>query len=414
MNVVIVDGDVSYPPTSGKRLRTLNLLLPLASRHRLTYIARGQGNGDDYQRALAFFAHHRIDARIIHDPIPRKKGPGFYARLGCNLLSRLPYSVTSHFSVKLRQAVRDHARNHAVDLWQVEWAGALYTLEGLPARTVLQAHNVDALLWRRFYEAERNPLKRWYIYRQWRKFERFEREAFHAVDRVVAVSPEDAALAQQRFGVGHLDVVENGVDVAWFQDVRPKGDSRTILYLGALDWRPNLDALGVLLDRIFPMVRNRDPGARLRIVGRRPPGWLLARLMKLPGVELYADVPDVRPHLAACAVMAVPLRIGGGSRLKILEALASGLPVVSTRIGAEGLALRPGRDYTRADTPEEVARALSDCLDQPDKARDQARQGRRTVAGRYDWSLLADRLERVWEGVAGRPARGATRRPARV
>src|SRR5437763_228174 len=126
MNVVIVDGDVSYPPTSGKRLRTLNLLLPLAGRHRLTYIARGQGHGEDYRRALAFFADHRIDAKIVHDPIPRKKGLGFYARLGCNLLSPLPYSVTSHFSVPMRQAVRDHARSHAVDLWQLEWAGSLY------------------------------------------------------------------------------------------------------------------------------------------------------------------------------------------------------------------------------------------------------------------------------------------------
>jgi glycosyltransferase involved in cell wall biosynthesis len=124
----------------------------------------------------------------------------------------------------------------------------------------------------------------------------------------------------------------------------------------------------------------------------------------MQGVELHADVPDVRPHLAASAVMAVPLRIGGGSRLKILEALAAGLPVVSTRIGAEGLALRPGEDFTLADTPEEMAAALLDWLQLPVSARAQAEHGRYTVCAHYDWPMLADRLERVWERAVGAKA----------
>src|SRR5262249_8608746 len=173
--------------------------------------------------------------------------------------------------------------------------------------------------------------------------------------------------------------------------------SRTILYLGSLDWRPNLDALTLLLDDIFPRVRARVPEARLAVVGRSPPEWLRQRVRSLPGVELHADVPDVRPYLAQSAVMAVPLRIGGGSRLKILEALAAGLPVVSTRIGAEGLALRPGQDYTLADTTQEMSSALVDCLVRPEEARRQAEEGRQTVSGRYDWASLADRLERVGE-----------------
>jgi glycosyltransferase involved in cell wall biosynthesis len=400
MNVAIVDGDVSYPPTSGKRLRTLNLLLPLARRHRLTYIARGHGKPDEAREAVAFLRDHGITAVVVEDPIPRKKGPAFYARLAGNLLSRLPYAVASHASEKMRQAVQQHAASSAVDLWQLEFSGYLYTLRGLSVPVVVQAHNVETLLWQRYGEAERHPLKRWYISQQRRKYERFERQAFRAVTRVVTVSPDDAAVAQERFGVENIDIVDNGVEVEHFRDVAPVADSQGILYLGALDWRPNLDALAMLLERIFPTVRARQPEARLHVVGRHPPAWLARRVAGLANVELHADVPDVRPHLAAAAVMAVPLRIGGGSRLKILEALAAGLPVVSTRIGAEGLALKPGQDYTLADTPEEIADALVACLRQPKWARAQAEHGRQTVASRYDWSMLAERLERVWERAA--------------
>jgi glycosyltransferase involved in cell wall biosynthesis len=396
MNVTIVDGDVSYPPTSGKRLRTLNLMLPLARRHRLTYIARN-ADGSDTTQAIAFFRDHGIDVRIIDDPLPRKKGPAFYARLAANLVSPLPYAVSSHTSAKMRQAVLDHALSAGVDLWQVEFSGYLYTLQGVKGPVVLQAHNVETLIWQRFAEAERQPLKRWFIRQQRRKYERFEKHAFASVSRVIAVSPEDAELARERFGVKTIDVVDNGVDVEHYRDICPAEDSSDILFLGALDWRPNLDALQLLLDSIFPAVRSRLPHARLRIVGRRPPSWLRHRIGRMEGVGLHADVPDVRPHLAASAVMTVPLRIGGGSRLKILEALAASLPVVSTRIGAEGLALRPGEDYTLADEPKEMAEALIDALEMPAMARAQGEQGRYTVAAHYDWSTLAERLERVWE-----------------
>jgi glycosyltransferase involved in cell wall biosynthesis len=397
MNVGIIDSDVSYPPTSGKRLRTLHLMLPLAGRHRIHYLARGQGDARQNRLASSFLADHGIDAHIIDDPLTPKKGPVFYARLAGNLLSSLPYSVASHRSEKLRRAVAAFASREAIDLWQVEWSGYLHALPSPSARTVLQAHNVDSLIWQRYHEAERHPLKRWYIRQQWRKFRRFEQRAFRSVCRVVTVTAEDAALAREWFAAENIDVVDNGVDVASFRDVRPAAGSQSVLYLGSLDWRPNLDALVLLLDAIFPAVRARVGGARLAIVGRSPPDWLRRRVRDVPGVELHADVPDVRPYLAQSAVLAVPLRIGGGSRLKILEALAAGLPVVSTRVGAEGLALRPGEDYTLADTVEQMSEALADCLLRPDGARRQAERGRQTVCGRYDWSSLASKLERVWE-----------------
>jgi len=258
------------------------------------------------------------------------------------------------------------------------------------------AHNVESLIWQRYYESETAPLSRWYIKQQWRKFERFERRAFAAASRVVAVSEPDAALIRDRFGGRAVEVVDNGIDRMYFEAVRPDPDTRTILFLGSLDWRPNLDAVGLLLDRIFPAVRSAEPQARLCLVGRKPPEALVRRVADTPGVELHADVPDVRPFLATSGMMVVPLRIGGGSRLKILEAMAAGLPVISTRVGAEGLQLVPGEHYIAADDTERMAQALVVAIRDPRPARAMAARIRDFVLERYDWDALADRLERVW------------------
>jgi glycosyltransferase involved in cell wall biosynthesis len=406
MKTAIIDGDVCYPPTSGKRLRSLNLLLPLARRHELVYIARGHDE-DESGQAQRFLREQNIDAHVIHDPIPKKSGIGFYLRLFANLFSSQPYSVTSHHSDKFRAAVRDIARRTKPDLWQLEWSGYLYAVEGLPGPVVLQAHNVDTLIWRRYHETTAGWPKRWYIAGQASKFEAFERWAFRQARRVVFVSAEDARLAREWFGDIPAEVVDNGVDVAGFASVRTAPGPKCVLYLGSLDWRPNLDAVDQLLDSVFPAVRARVPGAVLKIVGRKPPEGLAQRVATVPGAELYADVPDVKPFLAQAGVMAVPLRIGGGSRLKILEALACGLPVVSSAVGAEGLELTPGHDYTLADTDQAMADALADALLRPEPAFAQATRGRETVVGRYDWPMLAAKLERVWETALDRPRVGA-------
>lgn len=400
MNAVIVDGDVAYPPSNGKRLRTLNLMLRLARRHRITYIARCGGGPDEAKRAAAFLRQHGIEPILVDHPVPRKKGLAFYARLAGNVFSPLPYSAASHDSPRLRKAIQEHEERRPVDVWQFEWTPFLGMLRR-PERAskVLIAHNVDSLIWQRYYETEPSPLRRWYVRGQWRKFERYERRTFADADRVVTVSDDDAALARGRFGIENVDVVDNGVDGAYFGSVEGPHSPDRVLFLGSLDWRPNQDAVRALLDDVFPAVRAQAPTARLSVVGRKPPDWLRRRVAATDFAELHADVADVRPYLGESGVMAVPLRIGGGSRLKILEALACGLPVVSTRVGAEGLRLENGRDLTVVDGVADMAAALVGCIRAPEQARRMADQGRRLVREHYDWDVLADRLEAVWESV---------------
>jgi glycosyltransferase involved in cell wall biosynthesis len=407
LHVVVVDEELPYPMNSGKRLRTLNLLLRLAQRHRIAYLCHRNADPDEARQAETFLAGHGIETVVVNRAVPRKSGPLFYARLAANLFSSLPYSVATHTSAPLCRAVAAYAAQHDVDLWQCEWTPYLTALrEVKTARRLVMAHNVESQIWRRYHDTETNLLKRWYIGHQWRKFERFECGAFGSADCTVAVSAADGATIRTGFGGRWVEVVDNGVDTAFFQ---PSGEERhagQILFLGALDWRPNLDAVRTLLEVVFPAVRAQEASARLVLVGRNPPTWLHALVAGVEGVELHVNVADVRPYLTRSAVLAVPLRIGGGSRLKILEALACGLPVVSTRIGAEGLCLEPGQHLTVTHGTDGFAEALLDCLRSPESAQRQAERGRHRVLECYDWDTLAERLERVWLRCVANPIRG--------
>jgi glycosyltransferase involved in cell wall biosynthesis len=404
LRVVMVDEELPYPPTSGKRIRTLNLTLRLARRHRLTYVCHRNADADEARQAAAFFAEHGVETRVVERAVPPKSGPRFYLRLAANLLSPLPYSVATHKGRELRRALAEIACTQHVDVWHCEWTPYAETLcEIASERRVVMAHNVESIIWQRYYETESNPLRRWYIGRQWRKFQRFERRVFGEVEHPVAVSDTDARRLRDDFGVARVAVVENGVDTGYFQPQARRRRAGRLLFLGSLDWRPNLDGMRLLLERVFPAVRAAEPSASLCIVGRNPPESLRRQAAAMPGVELCANVPDVRPFLADCSLLVVPLRIGGGSRLKILEALASGTPVVSTRVGAEGLRLEAGQDLTVVEDIDDLSNALISAIRRPDVLQAESERGREKVLEHYDWDRLAEQLEQVWRQCASEP-----------
>jgi glycosyltransferase involved in cell wall biosynthesis len=397
LHVVVIDEELPYPPTSGKRIRTLNLTLRLARRHDVTYICHRNADAAEARGAAAFFTAHGVSVRTVDWSPPRKSGPTFYARLAANLLSPLPYSAATHNSRALRQALREHAATHPVDLWHCEWTPYVQAVRGLGgARRLVVAHNVESVIWRRYFENESHPLRRWYIGRQWRKYQRFERRVMGEVDRAVAVSGLDAERLRRDFDAGRVDVVENGVDPAYFRPQAIRREPDRLLFLGSLDWRPNLDGARLLLERVFPAVRAAVPSARLSLVGRNPPEWLKKQASAAPGVELHADLPDVRPELVRCGLMVVPLRIGGGSRLKILEALATNTPVVSTRVGAEGLELEAGRHLSIANDIDDLSGVIIREMRAPVETQARAERGREAVLRRYGWDALADQMDRVW------------------
>ncbi|MGL4552337.1 MAG: glycosyltransferase, partial [Gemmataceae bacterium] len=367
LHVVMIDEELPYPLLSGKRLRTMGLVSRLAERHRLTYVCHRNADRAEARVAEQHFADLGVRTVVVDRAAPPKSGARFYARLAMNLFSKLPYSVASHTSPGLTAAVRAIAASEPVDLWHVEWTPYAESLRGVPGRKLVMAHNVESVIWRRYLDTEPNALKRWYIARQWRKMARFERDALRDATLTVAVSDLDAERFRRDLGVARVDVVDNGVDTSYFTQDATARRPEVILFVGSLEWRPNLDGVRQMLDHVFPAVKAQVPEAELWLVGRNPPAWL--REVDVPGVKVHATVPDVRPFLREAGQLVVPLRVGGGSRLKILEALACGTPVVSTRVGAEGLHLEPGRDLVQVEGVEELSAALVDAIRQPDRMR---------------------------------------------
>jgi polysaccharide biosynthesis protein PslH len=404
LRVAVLDEELPFPLSSGKRIRTFNLLSRLAERHRLTILCHRNADAGEMPEAEAAFRRLGIDTVVVPRTVPSKSGPGFYARLAGNLLSPLPYSVETHTSPELIAAVQQYAESTPIDLWHCEWTPYAQVLRkafrGRLRRTpwVVMAHNVESLIWKRYTETEENRVRRWYVRRQWQKFERFERWAFAHANWTVAVSEPDADLIRNQMnGSEQTEVVDNGVDTKYFRPHRDvERDPYKVAFIGSLDWRPNQDAVKLLFDEIYPKLKQAEPRATVSIIGRNPPDWMQDYAKQNPGIRVFGNVPDVRPHLATCAMTVVPLRIGGGSRLKILESLSTGTPVVSTAVGAEGLRLVSGTHLSVTPNETGMADAILKVMRDPEAAADQADEGRRLVLREYDWAPLALKLDEVW------------------
>lgn len=397
LHVAVLDEELPFPLTSGKRIRSFQLLTRLASRHRVTYIAHAVAGSDELREAARALRQHDIFVVPVEHRLPPKSGPLFYARLARSVFSALPYSVTSHSSQAMQVAMDKLQSSDPPDLWHCEWTPYAQAMYRRPGRWVVMAHNVEALIWQRLSENARGMAARWFMRRQWKRFEAFEEWAYNAAARAIAVSEDDARLMRERYRVPNPAVVDNGVDSAFFaRPIDAVRQPNRFLFLGSLDWRPNQDAVKILVESIFPRVQAAEPNALLDIVGRRPPEWLQAYGAR-PGITVHADVPDVRPFLHRSTALAVPLRIGGGSRLKILEALAAGCPVVTTTVGVEGLRLNDGEHVAVANEAEQFAAELVNTMRDPDRAQAAAERGRSKVEVEYGWDKLAAQLAEVWE-----------------
>jgi polysaccharide biosynthesis protein PslH len=228
---------------------------------------------------------------------------------------------------------------------------------------------------------------------QWRRMHRLEARECGRFARVIAVSEQDAEIFQSRYGIPSVAAVPTGVDVEYFQpgleaEVTPKN----MVFVGSMDWMPNDDGIRWFAESVLPLVQKQEPGATLTVVGRSPTQAMRRLAEGIPGIEVTGTVPDVRPFLRRAAISVVPLRVGGGTRLKIYEAMAAGTPMVSTTIGAEGLPVRHGEHLLIADSPEAQADAILSLLADRQRALDMADRARRYVAENCSWDAVAEKF----------------------
>jgi glycosyltransferase involved in cell wall biosynthesis len=260
---------------------------------------------------------------------------------------------------------------------------------------ILFTHNVESEIWRRHAEQATNPMSRFMLTQQWQRMLRFEGAALSRFDLVLAVSEADG-LTFERLYPGSLKapvhVVQTGVDTAYFTPSAPAPKRTHMVFTGSMDWLPNEDGMTYFCREILPRIRESEPEATVSIIGRAPTP-AVRKLAEIPGVEVTGRVDDVRPHIARGSVYIVPLRIGGGTRLKIFEAMSMGKAVVSTTVGAEGLPVTSGRDIDIADEPARFADAVVRLMRDTEARREIESAARRLVVEKYDWSAVASDFE---------------------
>jgi glycosyltransferase involved in cell wall biosynthesis len=270
-----------------------------------------------------------------------------------------------------------------------------------PCPKVLFTHNVEAMIWKRHYQVARNPLWKALSWREWKTMERAERQYLKRADHVLAVSETDRDHFLNYLPPSKLTIVPTGVDVEFFQPLRDQEEPDSLVFTGSMDWLPNEDGIFYFIEKVLPRIREQVPEVSLQVVGRKPSARLKQLAVGEKNVQVTGWVEDIRPYLARSAVCIVPLRIGGGTRLKIFEAMAMAKAVVSTTIGAEGLPVRHGESILLADDPEDFARQTVELLRDPERRNRIGTAAHKMVTEKYSWAQVADGFAQVLERVSG-------------
>ncbi len=381
-----------WPAHSGGRLRSFHVIKELSRRHHVSVITTHSPG--ESEEALSAQLPDCRQVRSLPYHAAKRDSWRFIISLMVSWLGRLPVDLYRHRIKVLRDEVGCMLEEKNFDLCVVDFLTAVPNLPSSMDIPVIHfSHNVEYMIWKRLYDNERSVLKRAALALEWRKMRWYEEAACRRFDMTVTVSRDDRVRLQQSGSVARLRDIPTGVDTDYFC---PTPDARQnpleLVFCGSMDWHPNEDAMRYFIDAILPLIRLENPNVSLTIVGRNPPAWLKS-LSGSDGVTVSGTVDDVRPWIAGAAVYLVPLRIGGGTRLKIYEALAMGKAVVSTTIGAEGLPLKEGVHILRADTPSAFAYQVLTLLERPGLREQMGREGRDLMVNHYSWSRVGDSFE---------------------
>ena len=395
------------PVDTGGKIRSFNILRHLAREHEVTLLSYYGGRRDpDYEAAIA---QRLPGAQTIYTAAPEGTLAQSFDYL-LRLPSAAPYAVTKFTHRKVRAEVARRMHKGDLDVVVCDFLSASLNFpEHLPAPVVLFQHNVETMLWRRMADTEKSFVRKLSYKIEARKMAAYETRTLGRFQHVIAVSHHDRDTMLKLAPDCAITVVPTGVDTEQYKAAPSvSGRPPIIVFTGSMDWEPNIDAIEFFCRDVWPAILAGFPDARFQVVGRNPHPRV--RRLASASVEVTGTVPSVADHLRAATVVIVPLRIGGGTRLKIFEAMAMAKAMVSTSIGAEGLDVTSGRDLLIADDAPSFASAILELLRQPE-LRHTYEQNAAALAARYDWSQIARRFAEVL-GKAGADSRSTSDKSA--
>ncbi len=387
MRLLWVKAGGLVPLNVGGHIRSFHLMKALAERHEITLFTFYPEHPDDKHDELSA-VFDRVVALPL--PIPTGRGPRELASYIRHLLSGQPFALAKHCRPEVKASLRELVEADAFDVIVCDFLVPAPVIPwSAESPKVIFTHNVEAAIWKRHYSVARNPLWKAVCWREHRTTARAERHYLSRAEHVVAVSDADKKIFARYLEPSKITVVPTGVDLDYFHPSEGQESPSRLAFTGSMDWTANEDAMIYFMKEILPGVRREIADVELFIVGRKPSERLHAVAAGQDGVTVTGEVDDIRPFVHAAPVFVVPLRIGGGTRLKIFEAMAMGKAIVSTTVGAEGLPVSHEENIVLADQPAEFAQHVVSLLRDRERRSRLGRRARELVEKRYGWAAVS-------------------------
>jgi len=389
VRILFLQKRLILPAHTGGKIRTHNVLKHLARWNEITYLSNLLDEEIPHLDAM-----REMGLRLESIPWnePPRRSIRFALSAVANFSSQYPLNVNKDYDVRLRRRAQELLNTEPFDLLVCDFVQMARNAIGLPIPSLLFQHNVEAEIFERQAEQSRGPLH-WYFRNQAAKMRRFEAEAGKQFDHVVAVSLRDQERFESDYGWGHVSVIDTAVDIEYFQSSQKVvRESNQVVFVGSMDWLPNVEGVIRFVQKIWTIVRQQLPDAIFTVVGRNPPRSVRS-LRHTAGVEVTGTVPDIRPYLHRATVGIVPLYSGGGTRLKIFEMMASRCPVLSTKLGAEGLALQNGEQAVLVDNDQAFTTNLINLLQNREERKRLATNGEALVLARFTSEIVAQQFQ---------------------
>jgi len=382
-----------HPTDRGAQIRTLGTLKQLHKRHEIHFAALNNPlNLEGPERSSEYSSRHIA----VEHSAPSRKSLGMIPQLVGSIVNPVPLAVSRYYSVQLKREIDALIAAEHYDSIVCDFLAAAPNVPNL-ASCVLFQHNVETTIWQRHVEQTESIVKKYFFQLQAAKMEAYERKICRTAKHVIAVSDIDASRMRQMFQIDSVTSVPTGVDVEYFAPRGAATPMSDIVFCGSMDWLPNVDAVVYFLAEVLPLIRAKLPGATFTIAGRSPDDRVLKAVQGLTGVCVTGKVDDMRPYLWGSKISIVPIRIGGGTRLKIYECMAAGVPVVSSTVGAEGLRYEDGKDIVLADDPGAFAAACVRLLSDDSARGAIAHNAIERTQKEFSWEAVSREFEAILE-----------------
>ncbi len=397
MNILFLSTENPYPPDHGHYIRTYNVLKHVSRHHNVHFLGfikskEGFKNVEPIREMCK-----TADVFIMPDDVSRAR---LYLSLFLNLFSPLPYIAQKYYRKSMKLKVEEILRKNKIDVVHFDMLHmSRYQTLMSDVPTVLTEHNVESLRIHRLLKNSNSMVFKAFMYLQYFKLKNFEKRACARFDACAAVSDDDMRVLKSMCPGANLVVIPNGVDTDYFAPDDTHAIPDSLVWVGGMNNMYNREAVDFFLEEIFPLIRGRIPDVKLTVVGKSPTRRLLHLADGNKNIEVAGYADDVRPYIRKAAVYVAPIKSGGGTKLKVLNALSMAKPVVTTSVGAEGIDVIDGEHLVIADDPIDFADRTVELLRNTQYAASLAEKGRRLMVEKYDWEIIGRKMNRLYEEV---------------